>query len=306
MTHDIAIILCSRGREDLLSQLLDDLMTGFCPALEAGNMSAGVHVYAQAYSADYLAALEARFASAVAEGRLTLLRQQRPHKAIGDVHHAALSAVHERSEYRLAMLMDDDSRYRPAPDIDENLRRAARAFLANDARAFSIKLGPGRTLEFWPFVDPAGPVMPFKEKMMWVSRAVVTEALALPAFAGLQVGEDAVLAALAWRGGPEKCFGVLGIATFLHLAFEPDEEPTCAPLTGGYGALVEEVSGAHAHLEHGKYDAALRSNATPHHLLPDVFVGPDHPMFIYNGIRPEAVTRLGAERLGFKLLHIKG
>ncbi len=80
--------------------------------------------------------------------------------------------------------------------------------------------------------------MPFKEKMLWVSRAVMDEALAFPALATLAVGEDVVLAAIAWRGGAEKCFGVFGLATFLHLGFEPDEESAGLAMGGGYGELV--------------------------------------------------------------------
>ncbi|MBN8494181.1 MAG: hypothetical protein J0M00_22430, partial [Burkholderiales bacterium] len=78
----------------------------------------------------------------------------------------------------------------------------------------------------------------FKEKMLWASRAVMDEVLAFEPFSTLAVGEDAVIAALAWRGGPERCFGVFGIATFLHLAFEPDQETPQGEIAGGYGALV--------------------------------------------------------------------
>ena len=219
MRRDIAIFVCSRGREDLLTQLLDDIDNGFAPALETGGSSVCAFVYAQAYRPSFLDSLRQRFTLSLASGRLIIAEATAPHTRIGDVFATAAAILHAGVDYRLAITMDDDSVYRAAPDIDANLRQAARDFLDRGDRAFSIKLGPARTLEYAPFIDPAGPIMPFKEKMLWVSRSVMEEALAWPAFADLDVGEDVVLAAIAWRGGAERCFGVFGIATFLHLAF---------------------------------------------------------------------------------------
>lgn len=290
MKRDIAIVIYSRGREDFLSRLLDDIDCGFAPALEAGGLSVCTFVYAQLYSRAYLDTLTQRFAASIASGRMILVEAQRPHSRIGEVVTSAAAALHERVEYRLAMFMDDDSLYRAEPQVDANLVQAACDFIAHGDRACSIKLGTGRALEYWPFINAEGPIMPFKEKMLWLSHAVVAEALAFPAFATLSVGEDAVLAALAWRGGAERCFAVFGIATFLHLGFEPDTERETPPLTGGYGELVGFVEGRDVDAELGKYGAAFRSGVVPHDVMSEVFVGPDHPHYTINGIRPEAVT----------------
>jgi hypothetical protein len=141
--------------------------------------------------------------------------------------------------------------------------------------------------------------MPFKEKMLWVSRAVMEEALAFPAFATLSVGEDVVLAALAWCGGAERCFGVFGIANFLHLGFEPDGEMATPPIRGGYGELVGYDEGQNTDPELGKYGAAFRSGVVPFHAMPDIFVGPEHPHHTISGIRPEAVVRYSAREERF-------
>ncbi len=155
-------------------------------------------------------------------------------------------------------------------------------------------------MEYWPFIDPNGPIMPFKEKMIWVSRAVMEEALAFPAFATLAVGEDVVLAALAWRGGAEKCFGVFGLGTFLHLGFEPDDESAGLAMGGGYGELVGYDETKHADPELGKYGAAFRGGIVPHSVMPEIFVGPEHPHHTISGIKPEAVARYGSPDLGFR------
>ena len=198
------------------------------------------------------------------------------------------------------MLMDDDSLYRSDAQVDANLVQAARDFLHHDDRAFSIKLGPSRSLEYWPFISVEGPIMPFKEKMLWVSREVMAEALAWPEFAQLHVGEDAVLAALAWRGGADRCFGVFGLATFLHLSFEPDGESDTPPISGGYGELVGYVEGRNADPELGKYGAAFRSGIVPYSVLPEIFVGPEHPHHTISGIRPEAVALYGTGEARFE------
>ena len=294
MRRDIAIFVCSRGREDLLKQLLDDIDNGFAPALEAGGLSVCTFVYAQAYRPSFLDSLRQRFAASLASGRLIIAEAAAPHSRIGDVFATAAAILHARVDYRLAISMDDDSVYRAAPDIDANLRQAARDFLDRGDRAFSNKLGPARKLEYAPFIDPAGPIMPFKEKMLWVSRPVMEEALAWPAFADLDVGEDVVLAAIAWRGGAERCFGVFGIATFLHLAFETDERADAAPMTGGYGELVGYVEGGPAVDDLGKYGKAFRGGIVPFSIMPEIFVGPEHPHHTISGIRPEAVALYGA------------
>ncbi len=294
MNHDIAIVICSRGREDHLARLLDDIESALAPALQAGGLRVCTFVYAQNYSGAYLDGLGLRFAEALASGRLMIVEPQQPHERIGDVFTSAIAALHARVDYRLAITMDDDSLYRAAPDIDANLRQAAHDFMSRDARAFSIKLGQSRTLEYWPFVDPDGPIMPFKEKMLWLSHGVMEEALAWPRFADLDVGEDVVLAAIAWRGGASQCFGVYGMATFLHLAFEADGELAATPIDGGYGELVGYVEAGDPEPDMGKYGKAFRGGIVPFSVMPEIFVGPEHPHHTISGIRPEAVARYGS------------
>lgn len=291
LPRDIAILIYSRGRQDMLARLVDDLTCAYMPALAAGGLSVTALVYAQNYAPAYLAGLARRHAEAIAAGRLILVEAGQAHATIGDVFLGAARALHERVDYRLAMLMDDDSLYRGSDDGDANLREAARTFLDRDARACSIKLGPGRALAYCPFIDPAGPIMPFREKMIWASRAVMEEALAFPRMAELQVGEDVVLTALAWRGGAEHCFGVFGIAGFLHLAFEADDETPAGPIGGGYGELVGHDETAPQADDLGKYGPAFRGGVVPHSVLPEIFVGPEHPYHTISGIRPEAVAR---------------
>ncbi|MGL4636742.1 MAG: hypothetical protein ACRCWF_12240 [Beijerinckiaceae bacterium] len=292
--RDIAIPIYSRGREDYLSRLIEDMMTAYLPALEAGDMTACAFVYAQGYPADYVAALTVRFAEDIRKGKLLIVESKRPHTCIGEVAATAFSALNDRVDYRLAMLMDDDSRYRSDAVVDNNLRLAARSFLDQGDRAYSIKLGNGRDLNYWPFIEHAGPIMPFKEKMIWLNRKVLEEAIALPGFATLSVGEDVVLSALAWRGDAERCFGVFGIATFLHLGFEPDIDTDHASIGGGYGELMGHVEGISPPSELGKYEAAYRSGVTPHDVMPDIFVGKDHPHYVISGVKPEAVARYAA------------
>jgi len=298
--RQIAIVICSRGREELLARLLADLDSAYMPALEAGGMTCCTFVYAQGYDPAFIAALSHSHADTIAAGRLVIHQAERAHARIGDVFATAIAALHASLDYRLAMLMDDDSLYRAEPVVDENLRQAARQFLDRGDRAYSIKLGQSRRLEFWPFIDPDGAIMPFKEKMMWVSRAVMEEALAFAPFATLSVGEDAVMAALAWRGGASRCFGVFGIASFLHLGFEPDGDAASPPVGGGYGELVgyDEASGADPDL--GKYGSAFRSGVVPHTIMPEIFVGPEHPFHTISGIRPEAVQRYGGGTAAFR------
>lgn len=303
MNRDIAIVIYSRGREDMLSRLVDDMARFYMPALEAGGMTVCTFVYAQNYSRTFLDRLKQRFAPAIAAGRLIFFEAKRPHSCIGEVFTAAAEALHTHVDYRLAMLMDDDSLYRAEPAVDANLRAAARCFLRHGDRAYSIKLGPSRSLEYWPFIDPKGPIMPFKEKMLWVSRAVMEEALAFPKFADLSVGEDVVLAALAWKGGADRCFGVFGIATFLHLGFEPDDEVTASTNTGGYGELVGYDEARNPDPELGKYGAAFRSGIVPFSVMPEIFVGPEHPHHTISGIRPEAVERYDRSDQPFERRH---
>ena len=298
--RDVAIFICSRGREDYLTRLIDDMERAYMPALAAGGISACTYVYAQNYGTGYLAGLRARFAAALAGGRLVLVEAPHPHTSIGEVFVAAIAALNARVDYRLAMLMDDDSLYRADQQVDANLRQAAQDFLARGDRAYSIKLGQGRALEYWPFIDPDGPIMPFKEKMLWVSRAVMDEALAFPRFAELSVGEDVVLSALAWRGDAARCCGVFGIASFLHLGFEPDGDTVTPPIPGGYGELVGHVEGAPQVTDLGKYESAFLSGITPYKVMPDIFVPPDHPHHTISGIQPAAVARYNAGVAAFR------
>jgi len=296
--RDVAIIICSRGREEVLTRLLSDLERGFTPALADAGLSHCAWVYAQGYAPDFLADLGSRFGDAVAAGTLVVNASTRPHARIGDVVHTAIRSVHDEGRYKLAMLMDDDSVYELNPVVDANIGRAARNFIAHRHRAYSIKLGASCTLEYQPFVDLAGPIMPFKEKMMWVSREVLDEVLATPRFRELSIGEDAVIAAVAWLGDPDACFGVYGMATFLHLGYEAAPQFGDGDIQGGYAELMN-YDGPRPDAVHGKYDDALRTGVTPYHVMPDVFVAEDHPHYIYNGIRAEVIARLrAAGRLG--------
>ncbi|HEV2560190.1 MAG TPA: hypothetical protein VGU45_16325 [Microvirga sp.] len=285
--RDIAVLICSRGRKEVLARLLADLQGGFLPALGEGGLTASVLVYAQGYSAADMTDLERAFAGAVARQDLVLMTAERPHDRIGDVVRSAVERMRETTTCRLAMLMDDDSTYDADPLVDANLRDAARAFIAQGHRAYSIKLGSGRELAYGPFLNPDDPIMPFKEKMMWVSPAVLDAVLGLPRFSELSIGEDAVIAALAWLADPQACLAVHGLATFLHLGFE---QASGEDVPGGYADLMkyDPRSGA----EHGKYDAALRTGVTPFHVMPDVFVPEDHPRFIFNGVRKSLVDKL--------------
>jgi hypothetical protein len=192
------------------------------------------------------------------------------------------------------MLMDDDSVYAADETVDANLCAAAQAFLEGGHRAQSIKLGDATTLAFTPFLDPAGPIMPFKEKMLWASRPVLDAVLALPRFPELSIGEDAVIAALAWLPDPAACYGVHGLATFRHLGYEPAPGIPHDDAAGGYAELMG-YTGPDPALLHGKYDVALRTGVTPWHVLPDVFVGPEHEHFVFNGVRQEVVRRVMGE-----------
>lgn len=281
---DVAIVICSRGREACLTRLLGDLRDSYAPALLAGGLTSTVWVYAQNYPAPYLARLNETFAAMIGAGALTVIEARRTHRRIGEVALAAFAAVQARCAYRLAMLMDDDSVYAPDPQVDLNLRRAARRFVDEGHRAYSIKLGTADVLSFGPFVTPPAAIMPFKEKMLWVSREVLDEILALPRFAELSIGEDAVIAAMAWLGGPHSCFAVHGLASFLHLGFEGGET-----VEGGYADLVGHSDPGSPN---GKYEEALRRGVTPHHVLPDVFVPDTHPHYEYNGIREEAIAAM--------------
>lgn len=294
ISADVAILIYSMGREVMLSQLIADMDAAFMPALEAGGVTACTFVYAQQYSAAYIAALRQRHAKAIAAGRLLIVEAPRLHSTIGEVFVAAGEAMHTHVEYKLAMLMDDDSRYRAGQPSDENLRQSAQQFLHQDARCYSIKLGTNDVLEYAPFIDLSGPIMPFKEKMIWVSKAVMDEALSFPALPTLEVGEDVVLTALAWRGDASKCRAVFGIANFRHLAFEPDPDHAGGPINGGYGQLVSYDEAGNADPELGKYGKAFRGGVVPHTVLPDIFVGADHPHHTISGIKPEAVARYAA------------
>ena len=287
--RDVAIIICSRGREDVLTRLLSDLQRGFVPALDAGGLTHCIFVYAQGYAPDFLAGLEQQFADAATAQTLVVTASDRPHTRIGDVAHTAIRTVHDKARYKLAMLMDDDSVYASHPDVDANIRRAARTFIECGHRAYSIKLGASYELDYQPFVDLAGPIMPFKEKMLWASRQVLDEVLKTPRFSELSIGEDAVIAAVAWLSDPQACFAVYGMATFLHLGFERPPGFGEGDIEGGYADLMN-YQGPSANAVHGKYDAALRTGITPHHIMPGVFVPEDHRHYAFNGIRDEVIV----------------
>jgi hypothetical protein len=236
--RDVAIVICSRGRESALERLMRDLHKVFAPALYAGDLSHCVWVYAQGYSPEYLALLAREFAPAIEANNLILSVSDRPHSRIGDVVQAAVRRLHADVRYRLAMMMDDDSIYEGHPVVDANIREAARRFLENGHRAYAIKLGDSYALDYQPFVNLAGPIMPFKEKMLWISREVLDEVLRTPRFAELSIGEDAVIAAVAWLWDPKACFGVHGMATFLHLGYERSPECPELDMEGGYAELM--------------------------------------------------------------------
>jgi hypothetical protein len=302
LNRDIAIVIYSRGREEMLARLVDDMSRFYMPALEVGGMNACTFIYAQGYARAYLDRLAHDHAEAIASGRLIISEAVQAHSRIGEVFASAATALHAKLDYRLAMLMDDDSLYRAEPQVDSNLRQAARNFRDEGHRAYSIKLGQSRNLEYWPYINAEGPVMPFKEKMLWVSRAVMEEALAHPRFAQLDVGEDAVLAGVAWKGDAARCYAVFGMASFLHLGFEPDEEVPEGPRGGGYGELVGYDEARAPDPELGKYGKAFRGGVVPFTVMPDVFVGPEHPHHTISGIKPEAVARYGARYAGFNRL----
>jgi hypothetical protein len=298
-TRDIVILVCSRGREKVLSRLIDDLASAFIPALEGGGFTATAVVYAQVYPAGYLAGLAARHAAAIAAGKLAIAAATRMHSRIGDVVATAIETMNARYSWRLCMLIDDDSLFTPDAAVEENLCRAVRLFLDGGYRSFSIKLGQGREFAVGPFIDPQGPIAPFKEKMIWASPAVLDEALALPGFRDLSIAEDTVITALAWRKAPELCRAVHGIASFVHFGAEAAPGVDGGDIGGGYADLVGFTGPPTEAAPHGKYDAALREGVTHWHVMPDVFVGPEHPHFIYAGIRSDLARRLhGPDQAG--------
>jgi hypothetical protein len=290
--RDVAIVICSRNREEVLARLLSDLQRAFTPALDAGGLTHCTFVYAQGYAPDYLARLDRTFADALQAQTLAIIESERPHARIGDIVHTAIGTIHRRARYKLAMLMDDDSAYDADPAVDANIRRAARTFIDRGHRAYSIKLGTSRELGYRPFVNLDDPIMPFKEKMLWVSREVLDEVLATPRFAELSVGEDAVIAAVAWLPAPEACFGVYGMATFLHLGYEPADGFAVQDIQGGYADLMGFKGLPGEAAPWGKYDEGLRRGVAPYHVFPDVFVPPGHPRYEFSGIRQEVIARM--------------
>jgi hypothetical protein len=289
LERDIVVMVCSRGREAMLARLLDDLLGGFLPALAEGGWTTSVFVYSQLYGPEHAHKLAARHADAIADGRLIVVPAERLHTRIGDVVHAAITAMHSRLSYRLAMLIDDDSLYTRDPVVEDNLRRAVAAFIECDQHCFSIKLGQERDFAIAPFLDADHPIAPFKEKMIWVSRTVLDDVLALPRFSELSIAEDTVITALAWLRKPEACRAVHGISSFVHLGVETAPGLEGGDIPGGYADIVGFAGPPTAEAPHGKYDEALRSGVTHWHVMPDVFVGPDHPHFIYAGMRADAV-----------------
>ena len=149
-------------------------------------------------------------------------------------------------------------------------------------------MGASYELEYRPFIDLSDPIMPFKEKMLWANYQVLAEVLETPRFSELSIGEDAVIAAVAWLSNPDACFAVYGIATFLHLGFERPPELGDQDIEGGYADLMNYDPRGGA--LYGKYDMPLRTGVTPFHIMPDVFVPEDHPRYIFNGIRDKVVV----------------
>jgi hypothetical protein len=294
---DIAIVICSRGRESALARLLADLQDRFLPAVEGGGLSCCVWVYSQGYPAAFLDRLKGDLAGLERAGKLVVVPADRVHTRIGDVVRTALARVNAGSAYKLAMLMDDDSVYYEHPAVEANLRRAARDFIGRGHRAYSIKLGNGYDLAYAPFVDPAGPVMPFKEKMLWVSRAVAEEVVALPRFAELSIGEDAVISAVAWLPAPGACLSVCGFATFLHLGHEASAEFGSDGVAGGYADLMNYAGPSPDTSDFGKYEEALRRGVTPQHIMPDVFVPEGHRLWEFNGVREEVIRSMRSSGL---------
>src|SRR5215213_2697020 len=121
---DVAIIICSRGREKCLARLLSDLQYHLTPALRAGGLTCCIWVYAQGYSAEYLESLNRKFADPLAATTLVVIASKHSHTRIGEVVHTAIRAVHDNSQYKLAMLMDDDSVYYPNPVVCMNILQA--------------------------------------------------------------------------------------------------------------------------------------------------------------------------------------
>jgi hypothetical protein len=96
--RDVALIICSRGREDALARLLRDLHRAFTPALDAGGLSHCVWVYAQGYAPEYLARLRQEFALAVTAQNLVVTvsdRRGRPHGHSDAARERALQARHD-------------------------------------------------------------------------------------------------------------------------------------------------------------------------------------------------------------------
>jgi hypothetical protein len=289
---DVAIIIYSRGREQGLTRLLRDLRRDFIPSLGAAGLTSCVCVYAQGYSPVYIGHLGHEFAGLLEANEMLVIEAEGPHARIGEVAYTAIRSIHDRCRYSMAMLMDDDSVYYGGDAVNRNLASAARRFVDEDHRAYSIKLGTSHRLEYQPFVGFDSPIMPFKEKMLWVSRAVLDDVLKVPRFAELSIGEDAVISAVAWLPDPDRCFGVFGIATFLHLGFESCEELGQAEMEGGYAALMNFDARTATDPSQTKYDEALRTGVTPYHVLPDVFVPEDHPLYVFNAIRDDAAARV--------------
>lgn len=293
---DVAVVIYSRGRERCLSRLLRDLREEFVPCLNAAGLSCCVVVYAQGYTSLFLDHLEETVGSGGSANQLLIIRSARLHETIGDVARTTIEAVHQACRYTLAMLIDDDSCYEPDARVAANLQQAALTFIRESHRAYSIKLGNETSLKFEAFVSETAPIMPFREKMLWVSRAVLDEVLLTPQFPELSIGEDAVIAALAWLEDPAACFGVHGMGTFLHLGFERPEDLAACDNEGGYAELMEftgDKTGT-------KYDEALRTGITPYHVLPHVFVSEEHPHYEFNGIRIEVARAMLAKLSGWR------
>jgi hypothetical protein len=117
--------------------------------------------------------------------------------------------------------------------------------------------------------------MPFKEKMLWVSRAVAEEVVALPGFRRSQHRRGR-----GHRGGRVAARpGGLPVGArdrdLLHLSYEASAEFGSGDVAGGYADLMNYTGPPPDATHFGKYEEALRRGVTPQHVMPDVFVPED-------------------------------
>jgi hypothetical protein len=97
---------------------------------------------------------------------------------------------------------------------------------------------------------------------------------------------------VAWLSRPEACFGVYGMATFLHLGYEPSDDLGVKEVQGGYADLMGFKGPPSEAAPWGKYDEGLRRGVAPYHVFPDVFVPPGHPRYEFSGVRQEMIRSM--------------